>query len=128
MPAKTEPTNKKREDRKKVPKDTPMSREYTVNLHKATHGIKFKKRAPRAIAAIRTLASKQMGTRDVRVDVKLNKHIWSKGIKNVPFRVRVRMSRRVNDDEDAKEKMYTLVTYVPVTSFNGLQTQKVDDE
>jgi len=105
-----------------------MSREYTVNLHKATHSTTFKKRAPRAIAAIRTLAEKQMGTRDVRVDVKLNKHIWSKGIKNVPFRVRVRMARKVNDDKDAKEKMYTLVTYVPVTSFRGLQTHKVEDE
>jgi len=126
MPPKSD--NQKRERRKPKPKDTPMSREYTVNLHKATHATTFKKRAPRAIAAIRTLAEKQMGTRDVRVDVKLNKHIWSKGIKNVPFRVRVRMARKVNDDKDAKEKMYTLVTYVPVTTFRGLQTQKVEDE
>ena len=65
---------------------------------------------------------KQMGTPDVRVDIRLNKQVWSKGIRNVPFRVRVRLSRRRNDDEDSPNKLYTLVTYVPVASFEGLQT------
>merc|ERR1711998_608341 len=50
-----------------------------------------------------------MGTEDVRVDVKLNKYLWSKGIRAVPYRCRVRLSRRRNDDEEAKEKLYTLV-------------------
>merc|ERR1719329_2135078 len=45
-----------------------------------------------------------MSTKDVRVDTKLNKFIWSCGIRNVPVRVRVRMSRKRNEDEDAKEK------------------------
>ncbi len=43
--------------------------------------------------------------RDVRVDTTLNKFIWSQGIKNVPKRIRVRLSRRRNEDEDAKEKV-----------------------
>merc|ERR1711907_595714 len=51
-----------------------------------------------------------MGTEDVRVDVKLNKFLWSKGIRAVPYRVRVRLSRKRNDDEEAKEKLYTLCT------------------
>ncbi len=55
-----------------------------------------------------------MKTSDVRLDTKLNKQVWSQGVRNVPFRVRVRLARKRNDDEDAKEKMYTLVTYVPV--------------
>jgi large subunit ribosomal protein L31e len=46
--------------------------------------------------------------------------------RNVPFRVRVRLSRRRNDDEDSPNKLYTLVTYVPVASFKGLQTENVD--
>ncbi|KAJ8965634.1 hypothetical protein NQ317_017423 [Molorchus minor] len=66
-----------------------VTREYTVNLHKRLHGIGFKKRAPRAIKAIRQFAEKQMGTPDVRIDTRLNKQLWSKGIRNVPFRVRV---------------------------------------
>ncbi len=77
---------------------------------------------------IAKFASKAMKTNDVRVDVKLNKYMWSKGIRNVPYRVRVRLSRRRNEDEDAKEKMYTLVTHVPVASFKGLITKNVDED
>lgn len=58
-----------------------VTREYTVNLHKRLHGIGFKKRAPRAIKAIRQFAEKQMGTPDVRIDTRLNKQLWSKGIR-----------------------------------------------
>jgi large subunit ribosomal protein L31e len=43
--------------------------------------------------------------RDVRLDVELNKYIWSHGIKNLPKRVRVKISRRRNEDEDAVEKV-----------------------
>ena len=58
-----------------------------------------------------------MKTSDVRVDIKLNKQVWATGVRNVPHRVRVRLARKRNEDEDAKEKMYTLVTYVPVRSL-----------
>jgi large subunit ribosomal protein L31e len=74
----------------------------------------FKTRAPRAVSEVRKFAKKVMGTGDVRVDQKLNKYLWSKGIKNVPYRVRVRIARKRNDDEDAKEKLYSLCTLVEV--------------
>jgi large subunit ribosomal protein L31e len=80
----------------------PVTREYTVNLHKKILDVSFKRRAPRAMKEIRSFAAKVMGTKDVRLDVKLNKAVWSKGIRNVPTRVRVVISRRRNDDEDAK--------------------------
>merc|ERR1740128_955179 len=67
-----------------------------------------------------------MGTPDVRVDTRLNKHVWHKGVKNVPFRIRVRLARKRNEDEDSVHKLYTLITYVPVTTFKGLQTVNVD--
>jgi hypothetical protein len=54
-------------------------------------------------AAAPNLAQNQtQGTKDVRLDVGLNKAVWSKGIKNVPTRLRVVISRRRNEDEDAK--------------------------
>ncbi|KAI9186264.1 hypothetical protein LWI28_015498 [Acer negundo] len=65
----------------------------------------FKKKAPNAIKEIRKFAKKAMGTNDVRVDVKLNKHIWSRGIRSVPRRVRVHIACKRNDDEDAKEEL-----------------------
>jgi len=86
----------------------------------------FKKRAPRSINIVRQFAQKAMHTTDVRLDTKLNKFLWSQGIRHVPFRVRVRLSRKRNDDEDAKETMYTLVTHVAVPTFKNLQTQKVE--
>lgn len=69
-----------------------------------------------------------MGTQDVRIDVKVNQYIWKNGIKNVPRRIRVRLTRKRNEDEDAKEKMYTLVTFVPVTDFAFLATENVKEK
>merc|ERR1711998_321375 len=105
-----------------------VTRDYTIHLHKRLHDRSFKSKAPRAIREVRKFAKKTMGTADVRLDVKLNKHIWSRGIKNVPHRVRVRLARKRNDDEDAKEKLFTLVTHVPVDSFKTLQTVAVEEQ
>merc|ERR1719215_341723 len=69
-----------------------------------------------------------MLTKDVRIDTKLNKTIWSRGVRNVEKRIRVRFSRKRNEEEDAKEKMFTLVQHVPVESFKNLQTEIVRDE
>ena len=41
----------------------------------------FKRRAPRAIKAIKKFAYKQMKTPDVRIDTKLNKAVWARGIR-----------------------------------------------
>merc|ERR1711972_419784 len=90
--------------------DKVVTREYTINLHKRLHGITFKKRAPRAVKEIKAFASKMMNTPDVRLDVKLNKAVWRKGVRNVPKRLRIQVSRRRNDDEDAKEELYSFVT------------------
>ncbi|XP_041114771.1 neuronal PAS domain-containing protein 2 isoform X2 [Polyodon spathula] len=104
-----------------------VTREYTINVHKRIHGVGFKRRAPRALKEIRKFAMKEMGTPDVRIDTRLNKAMWTKGVRNVPYRVRVRLSRKRNEDEDSPNKLYTLVTYVPVTTYKGLQTVNVDE-
>merc|ERR1711935_525374 len=106
-----------------------VTREYTIHLKKLLHGIGFKKRAPRAVKEVKAFANKMMGTDDVRVDTKLNKFLWSQGIKAVPGRVRVRLARKRNDDEEATDKLYTLCTHVPVEQhqYKGLQTQVVDE-
>ncbi|RDX96966.1 60S ribosomal protein L31 [Mucuna pruriens] len=104
-------------------KEEVVTRDYTINLHKRLHGWTFglsirydtfKKKAPKAIKEIRKFAQKAMGTNDVRVDVKLNKYVWSQGIRSVPRRIRVRIARKRNDDEDAKEELYSLVTVVEI--------------
>jgi large subunit ribosomal protein L31e len=104
-----------------------VAREYTIHMHKRIHGATFKKRAPRAIKEIRSFATKAMGTSDVRLDPQLNKKIWENGVKGVPYRLRVRISRRRNDEEGAKEKLYSYVQAVNVENPKGLPTVVVEE-
>lgn len=67
------------------------------------------------------------GTSDVRLDPQLNKKVWESGIKGVPFRLRVRISRKRNDEEGAKEKLYSYVQAVNVKDPKGLPTTVVED-
>jgi large subunit ribosomal protein L31e len=108
-----------------APKPDLVTRDYTIHLSKRVHKKQFKQRAPRAVKEIRKFAEKAMGTKDVRVDSELNKFIWATGIKNPPTRVRVRLSRKRNEDEDADEKLYTWAQLVDVSNFKGLQTENV---
>mmetsp|Transcript_7689 Transcript_7689/g.22812 ORF Transcript_7689/g.22812 Transcript_7689/m.22812 type:complete len:116 (-) Transcript_7689:862-1209(-) len=105
-------------DKKSRSKDA-VTREYTINLHKKLHNKCFKKRAPFAVKEIRKFAKKMMHTNDVRLDVKLNKAVWSRGVRNVPDRLRIQISRRRNDDEDAKEELYSYVTVAEDQTFKG---------
>nr|XP_035134481.1 60S ribosomal protein L31-like [Callithrix jacchus] len=102
------------------------TREYT-NIHKRIHGVGFRKRAPWALREIQKFAMKEMGTPGVRIDTRLNKAVWAKGIRNVPYRIRVRLSRKRNEDEESPNKLYILVTYVPFSPFENLQTVNVDE-
>jgi len=105
-----------------------VTREYTIHLHKLVHGRSFKKRAPTAVKSVVAFAQREMGTTDVRVDPKLNQALWARGIKSVPHRIRVKLERKRNDEENAKEKLYTFATFVPTASFKGLGTVTVDAE
>ncbi|XP_049988025.1 60S ribosomal protein L31-like [Alexandromys fortis] len=95
-------------------------REYTISIHKRIHGMGFKKHAPRALKQIWKFAMKEMETPDVQIDTRLNKAVWAKGRRNVPYRIRVHLSRKHNEDEDSPNKLYTLVTYVLVNTFKNL--------
>ena len=73
-----------------------VTRESMINIHKRIYGMGFKKRAPRALKEIRKFAMKEMGTLDVRMDTRLNKVVWAKGIRNVLFWIHVQLSRKRN--------------------------------
>merc|ERR1711874_267230 len=108
----------------KMPKELkPATRDYTIVLHKRLQGVQFKKKAPKAIKAIKKFAMENMKTKDVRIDVKLNQHLWSQGIRNVPKRVRVRLYRKKDEDDESGTKWYTLVQLLNVESFSGLLTE-----
>ncbi|KHN40122.1 60S ribosomal protein L31 [Glycine soja] len=71
-----------------------------------------------------------MGTNDVKVDMKLNKVVWSHGIRSVSRRIRVRIAHKGNNDEDAKEELYSLVIVIKIAKdeLKGLGTKVIDDE
>jgi large subunit ribosomal protein L31e len=99
-------SNKKRGDKELQP----VTRTTTIHLHKLLHDVKFKKKAPRAVQAIRDYARKTLFTNDVRIDTELNQQIWRNGIRNVDRRVEVILERKKNEEDDeAEEKFYTLV-------------------
>lgn len=61
---------------------------------------------------IKKFAQKAMGTQKVKIDSGLNKAIWAKGVRNIPRRIRVRIARQLDDDEERAEDYFSLVTYV----------------
>lgn len=82
-----------------------VSREYTINNHGCFHGMGFKERASRALREIRKFAMKETGTPDVHIDARLNKAVWAKGIRNVPYRIHGPLSRKYDDDEGSPNKL-----------------------
>jgi large subunit ribosomal protein L31e len=96
---------------KKGEKELPtVTRTAIIHLHKLLHDVKFKKKAPRAVKAIKDYARKTMFTNDVRIDPELNQELWRNGIRNVDRRVEVLLERKKNEeDEEATEKVYTVV-------------------
>nr|XP_035150337.1 60S ribosomal protein L31-like [Callithrix jacchus] len=99
-----------------------LTGEYTINIHKHIHGVGFKKHASRALKEIQKFARKDMGTPNMDIDTRLTKAVWAKGIRNVPYLIRVWLSGKCNEDEESPNKLYTLVTYVPVTTFKNIQS------
>lgn len=118
----------KQQERKRSAIKEVVTREYTVNVHKRIHKAGRKFRAAKAVKAIRSFALKEMGTQDVRIDADLNKQVWVNGSANPPKRIRVRLSRKRNDDEESAHKLYTLVSFVPVDTYKNLQTKNVESD
>ncbi|KAB0391504.1 hypothetical protein E2I00_013020, partial [Balaenoptera physalus] len=81
-----------------------VTREYTISIHKHIHGVGFEKHTPWALIAIRKFATKEMGIPDMLIDARLSKA-----------------------DEDSPNKLYTLVTYVSVTTSKNLHSVSVDE-
>ena len=105
-----------------------LTAEATIHMAKFLKGRAFKRRAPAAIRMIRLFVKKMMGTEDVRIAKGLNDHVWNRGIAGVPRRIRLFMKRQKSEEEDAGDKLYTIVSFVKTDEFKGLQNKFFDDE
>jgi large subunit ribosomal protein L31e len=72
------------------------ARIYTVNLSKAWDTPKYR-RTDRVINIIKEFTERHMQTDKVKIDQDLNRHIWSRGKKNPPRKIRLRM---IKEDDD----------------------------
>ncbi|KAF3831508.1 hypothetical protein GH733_000320 [Mirounga leonina] len=97
-----------------------VTREYTVDIHKSIHGVGFWRSLPLGTQRDPEICIKEMETANVHVDIRLSKAVWAKGIRNIPYCIHVQLSRKHKGDEDSPNKLYTLLTYVPITTFKNL--------
>ena len=111
-----------------------VSVETTVRISRKMTNVTHKKRAPRACKVLRDHAKRMLGTSDNRIDSKLNKFLWSNGIKNPPHRVRVRMERKIRESAGDKDKRgmgkcYTVISFVMPKdgTFKGKQTEIIEE-
>ncbi|KAF5919766.1 hypothetical protein HPG69_000367, partial [Diceros bicornis minor] len=50
---------------------------------------------------IQKFVRKELGTSDVHMNCRLNKAVWAKGIRNVPYYISIWLSRKHDEDEDS---------------------------
>eukprot|EP01004_Peranema_trichophorum_P000030 NODE_10039_length_545_cov_126.433649_g9394_i0.p1 GENE.NODE_10039_length_545_cov_126.433649_g9394_i0~~NODE_10039_length_545_cov_126.433649_g9394_i0.p1 ORF type:complete len:160 (-),score=27.08 NODE_10039_length_545_cov_126.433649_g9394_i0:66-503(-) len=118
---------KSKDKKKKVGRNDPRTMEVTCHLARYLNKMTYKNKAPRAILHIKKIARKFLRTYDVRIDPKLNKAVWAEGIRAIPRRIRIRMERKRNENEEAQRKTYTVVSWVPVGSFEELTNKVIED-
>jgi large subunit ribosomal protein L31e len=108
-----------------------IERIYTVNLAKAWDTPKYR-RTDRVINIIKEFTRRHMQTNKVKIDQDLNRHIWSRGKKNPPRKIRLRM---IKEDDDTvvvssfiEEKGSELSEESVVVEEPEVQPEKVEKE
>ena len=69
-----------------------LERVYTINLGKVLLS-QSQHRAVRAINMIKEFARHHMKTEDIKIEEDLAHQVWSRGVRNPPRKIRVRMSK-----------------------------------
>jgi large subunit ribosomal protein L31e len=94
------------------------TRIYTVNLTKAWDTPKYR-RTDRVINIIKEFTQRHMQTNKVKIDQDLNRHIWSRGKKNPPRKIRLRM---IKEDDD------TVVVSSYIEEKSSLSEESVEEK
>lgn len=88
-----------------------------LNLHKRLHGVKFKNRAAIILCKIRDFSKKTMNCKDVRIDTKINKHIWKTGSRHAPFRIGLKLTRKQCISKNGKDNNIVFVSIGKQSNF-----------
>lgn len=96
----------------------------TVNLWRLVKGCSQKRWADCAVRNLKRHIQKQFNTKeDVKIDIQLNKAIWSRGKKHLPTKVRVEITKRASLKDSSKTEFF--LKHVLVPSFKGLQAESI---
>ena len=57
--------------------------------------------------------------KDVQIDTDLNQYVWNKRTRNIPGRVRIRLTRKIDNESTGESRVYTHAGLVSVDAFNG---------
>ena len=108
-------------------KEDTVTYEMTIHLSKYLQGKKFAIRPACAVKTIQKITRRLLKTKDNKIDSSLNTFLWSRGVKSVPGRVRVRIQRKVADATEGskRKRLFTVISHVPVENFKGLTTKTV---
>ena len=74
-------------------KEVLEEREYVVPLRKLMRGSKGYHRAKKAIKVLKKFISRHMHSENVKIMNEVNEEIWSKGIRNPPRKIKVKVVR-----------------------------------
>src|SRR5918996_2585355 len=100
------------------------SRIYTVNLAKAWDTPKYR-RTDRVINIIKEFTQRHMQTNKVKIDQDLNRHIWSRGKKNPPRKIRLRM---IKEDDDTVVVSSYIEEKSSLSEESEVQAEKVEEK
>ena len=100
------------------------TRIYTVNLAKAWDTPKYR-RTDRVINIIKEFTRRHMQTNKVKIDQDLNRHIWSRGKKNPPRKIRLRM---IKEDDDTVVVSSFIEEKRTELSEESVEVEKVEKE
>ena len=104
-----------------------LERVYTINLGKVLLS-QSQHRAVRAINMIKEFARHHMKTEEIKIEEDLAHQVWSRGVRNPPRKIRVRMSKTdegyvlVSRYDEEVETIF----HIPLESF--LKTMAVDPD
>ena len=100
-----------------------LERVYTIPLGKVKIS-QSQHRAVRAINMIREFARHHMKVETIKIDEELARHIWARGVRSPPRKIKVRMSK--TDEGYILVSLFTDDNETAITSEK--ETKKVEDK
>jgi len=90
-------TEQKVEVKSEEKKEKIKMREMIINIRKQVLKAPLQKRAKKAVRSLSDVIRRIAKNRKVKISAKLNNYIWSRGIKNPPTKIPVKIIEKENE-------------------------------